>query len=203
MTFFTYVTRWDHGFAPNPFHEYCTLATCKPGIRKKAVVGDWILGTGSAERDYDGKAIFLMRVGEMSTFDEYWIDPRFRAKRPVLNGSFKLRFGDNIYHRKNGKGAWIQADSRHSRHGAATNAFNLKRDTSTTDKVLIGTDFTYWGDSAPQIPARFKRFCIDRPGYYYDFSAAEIEGFLKWALGLNQHGRVGDPVEWRFARWWR
>lgn len=32
---FSYIVRWDHGFAPNPFHGICSLATCKPGIRKK------------------------------------------------------------------------------------------------------------------------------------------------------------------------
>ena len=32
----------DTGFAPNPFHGYLTLATCKLGIRLKAKVGEWI-----------------------------------------------------------------------------------------------------------------------------------------------------------------
>ena len=32
----SYVVRYDSGFAPNPFYEYCTLATCKPNIRKGA-----------------------------------------------------------------------------------------------------------------------------------------------------------------------
>jgi hypothetical protein len=34
----------DTGFAPNPFHDFLTLATCKPDIRKKAQIGDWVLG---------------------------------------------------------------------------------------------------------------------------------------------------------------
>ena len=40
---FSYVVRSDGGFAPNPFFGYCTLATCKPRIRKGALVGDWIV----------------------------------------------------------------------------------------------------------------------------------------------------------------
>lgn len=37
---YAYAITRDLGFAPNPFHGFCTLATCKPGIRKTAKVGD-------------------------------------------------------------------------------------------------------------------------------------------------------------------
>ena len=36
MTLFSYVIEHDLGFAPNPFHGVCTLACCKPQIRKIA-----------------------------------------------------------------------------------------------------------------------------------------------------------------------
>jgi len=205
MRLFTYVTRWDHGFAPNPFHGFCTLATCKPAIRKTAVEGDWILGTGSAKRGYAKRAIFLMRVGEILPFDAYWRDRRFFSKRPVLSGSYKLRFGDNIYHRDLPGGPWIQEDSRHSKDHAEPNEINLKRDTGTTDRVLISDEFTYWGDRAPAIPPELARFCTSRRGYTYAFSELEIVAFLDWVSSLNQQGRIGDPVEWapRYVRHWR
>ena len=44
---YSYVLRYDDGAAPNPFWDLCTLTICKPGIRKGALVGDWVLGTGS------------------------------------------------------------------------------------------------------------------------------------------------------------
>ena len=44
---FSYVIEHDLGFAPNPFHGACTLACCKPVIRKRAQLGDYILGTGA------------------------------------------------------------------------------------------------------------------------------------------------------------
>jgi len=50
MKLHTYVVRYDSGFAPNPFYGYCTLATCKPPIRKSAAVEDWIVGCGSNDR---------------------------------------------------------------------------------------------------------------------------------------------------------
>lgn len=102
---FSYVVRWDHGFAPNPFYRLCSIATCKPDIRKAATVGDYVLGTGSAERKLAGKVVFLTRVDEIITFDQYWNDLRFARKIPVMNGSLQQRFGDNIYHRENG--VWI------------------------------------------------------------------------------------------------
>lgn len=40
---YSYVVRYDSGFAPNPFYGYCTLATCKPDIRRAAEVGDWLV----------------------------------------------------------------------------------------------------------------------------------------------------------------
>ena len=73
---YSYIVANDTGFAPNPFHGYCTLATCKPRIRKTARVGDWIVGTGSKRNGKAGYAVYAMRVTEIMTFDEYWSDPR-------------------------------------------------------------------------------------------------------------------------------
>lgn len=40
MKLFSYIVTHDAGFAPNPFWGYCTLACCKPAIRRTANVGD-------------------------------------------------------------------------------------------------------------------------------------------------------------------
>src|SRR5271166_5243641 len=95
---YIYVVARDFGFAPNPFHGFCTLATCKPAIRSTAQIGDWIIGMGGADLRALGRCIFAMRVTEASSFDQYWPDPACRAKRPVRNGSKKMMVGDNIYH---------------------------------------------------------------------------------------------------------
>lgn len=202
MRFFSYVVRWDHGFAPNPFYGICTVATCKPGIRKAAAVGDFILGTGSAARNLAGRATFLMRVEKIVDFNAYWSDPKFSRKIPVMNGSLQQRFGDNIYHRVNGK--WVQTDSRHSQVRAKPNLRNLRRDTSTTDRVLIGSEFTYWGGYGPRIPQRLSGFVHAAPGYRASFSPAEMSRFLKW-LGEDgaTKGMIGEPIEWRFEKFWR
>ena len=205
MALFAYVVKWDHGFAPNPMFGICTLATCKPDIRKKAVVGDWIVGTAGARLKLPDRAIFAMRVTELSTYDDYWRDPRFLSKRPVLEGSYKVRFGDNIYHRFDRTGPWLQADSRHSKDNAVANVKNLKRDTGKTDKVLISDDFIYWGDQAPVLPAGLAGLHLGHQGHKEHFSADETSAFIAWVSGLNKRGRIGDPVDWqkRFSRYWK
>ena len=84
MKLYSYVVATDCGFAPNPFYDFCTLATCKPDIRERATVGDWVIGTGSGakEKQRNGYLVFAMRVTETMSFDEYWKDIRFCNKRP-------------------------------------------------------------------------------------------------------------------------
>lgn len=145
---YTYVITRDFGFAPNPFHGVCTLATCKPGIRKSAAVGDWILGVGGKELGLTHrKCILLMKVSEKISFQNYWDDSRFSLKKPCRNGSHVKMLGDNIYH-KNANGEWIQEDSHHSNVDGTANHTNLDRDTGTSDQVLISNFFFYFGKKA-------------------------------------------------------
>jgi hypothetical protein len=196
MRLYSYVVRWDHGFAPNPFYGRCTVATCKPDIRKSAIVGEYVLGTGSAKRGLAGHAVFLMRVDKIIAFDEYWNDPEYARKIPVMNGSLQQRFGDNIYRHDGAK--WIQADSRHSQLDAKENARNVKRDTGKTDKVLIASEFTYWGGDGPVLPASLANFVQKSPGHRSFFSDADIRRFIAWIGDEMGRGVVGDPYEWQF-----
>src|SRR5689334_12341835 len=112
----SYVVRYDSGFAPNPFYGYCTLATCKPEIRRVAEIGEWIVGCGSNAKGVrqGGRLVYAMRVTEQLTFDQYNADPRFERKKPIRRGSRKQSCGDNIYYRANKDGGWCQRDSFHS-----------------------------------------------------------------------------------------
>ncbi len=72
MKLYTYIVARDYGFAPNPFHGFCTLATCKPRIRSVAAVGEWVVGTGAATKyNYPGRLIYTMQVSELMDFDGY------------------------------------------------------------------------------------------------------------------------------------
>lgn len=198
MRVYSYVVAQDYGFAPNPFYGTCTLATCKPEIRRNAAIRDWILGTGSAQRGRSGRLVYVMQISETTTYDDYWNDPRFARKRPNLRGSKKQAFGDNIYHRDPRRGTWLQADSYHSLPGGRANPLNVDHDTKS-DRVLVATDFTYWGGDGPMIPARFRR----------GSNAALFKGrghrlipdriavpLIAWIRSLKQQGCVGQPLDW-------
>lgn len=203
MRLFSYVVARDFGFAPNPFHGYCTLATCKPGIRKGANIGDWVIGTGSRGkgrvRDRRGFLVYAMRVTEVMTFSEYWSDPRFYRKRPNLRGSLKQGYGDNIYF-KDDSGNWHQQDSHHSYEEGGQNYHNIQRDTQT-DRVLISTDYVYWGGKGPEIPEKLRNYKGEDirkkgSGYKNRFSPDLIEEFVKWLRSLDLNGYMAEPLHW-------
>lgn len=200
MTVWCYTVAQDHGFAPNPFHGVCTLATCKPRIRKQAEIGDLVLGMGASGYGYRGRAIFVMRVTETTDYDAYWRDPRFSLKRPVVSGSFMQRFGDNIYHRPCVDGPWIQADSRHSKVGGVVNKEFLRNDTGITDRVLISDDFIYWGERAPSLSGRLGIFGTVVRGHRRNFPSANVAALTRWVGQRNERGWVGNPFEWRPER---
>jgi hypothetical protein len=137
---FSYVVARDFGFAPNPFFGVCTLATCKPEIRRTCRLGDWVLGIGSASYDLAHHLVYAMEAGEAVSFDQYWAGPRFRQKRPELHGSLRRAFGDNIYHHDKGRKAWVQLNSHHSLPDGSANANNIEHDTQT-NRVLISSWF--------------------------------------------------------------
>ncbi|MGD0171414.1 MAG: hypothetical protein ABSB81_04730 [Halobacteriota archaeon] len=105
---YSYIVASDSGFAPNPFGEYCTLACCKPQIRRHASVGDWVVGSGSKRTVGNEKMVYAMRITEKLSFDEYANDPRIRYKIP--SHAIIQERGDNIYFRDT-NGDWKQRSS--------------------------------------------------------------------------------------------
>ncbi len=204
MKLYSYVIARDFGFAPNPFYGFCTLATCKPKIRKTALVGDWIIGTGSKKYDLQEHLVFAMRVTEVETFEGYWNDQRFLHKRPNLSGSLKQWFGDSIYHRNPRTGHWIQENSHHSRDTGAPYRANILNDTQT-DRVLISNDFVYFGGSAPRIPGSFRRagreLWKNGPGHRCNFSQAYIANVVGWLRSIGSWGYIGAPAAFARIEW--
>lgn len=202
MKLFSYIVARDYGFAPNPFFGFCTLATCKPQVRAKAAIGDWVVGTGAKGKyNLAGSLIYAMKVEEILTFDEYWADPRFACKRPVLNGSLKQLYGDNIYRRRGKR--WLQSDSHHSFEDGRPNPRNIERDTSA-NRMLISRTFAYFGDAAIAIPKRFQPYnktgenlCCTTQGHRILSEDLAI-AFAKWLEKRGRWGLQGMPLE--FAR---
>lgn len=199
MKLYSYVVARDYGFAPNPFYGVCTLATCKPSIRKSVQIRDWVVGTGSKRYGLDGRLVYAMKVAETLTYDQYWNDLRFIQKKPNLRGSRKQAYGDNIYHRDSKTVRWVQANSHHSRRDGSPNCDNIKHDTQSP-RVLVGTEFAYWGGGGPRIPARFRNWagvdvCCVGQGHKCNFPENFVHAFLTWIHSLNASGYVGRPKE--------
>ena len=197
MKLHSYVVAIDDGFAPNPFYGFCTLATCKPNIRRHAQVGDWILGTGSKKKGRQGTLVYAMRVTEKMIYDSYWEDSRFEDKRPDLFKSICKSRGDNIYHRNDGNCKWIQEDSCHSNGYGTPNQDHIDRDTKSKD-VLVSDDFIYRGGGPDLLVPDFNgtSVCHIGRGHRNKFDAVTVKGFIDWVKSLGEWGYCYDPLEW-------
>ena len=198
---YTYIVRHDIGFAPNPFYGVCTLATCKPGIRGSAGIGDWVAGVGSKQQGQQGRLIFAMRVEEALSYDGYWSDPRFQNKKPNRAGSLKQRYGDNIYHRSPGGAWWMQEDGRHSLEDGSPNMRHVQRDTSAP-RVLLSETFVYYGDRAVKTPDAFRDWdgldvCSPGRSYRCNFPEELRVSFTIWLEGQVHLGIAGEPLDWQ------
>ncbi len=202
MKLYSYVVARDFGFAPNPFFNICTLATCKPDIREHAECDDWVVGTGSKRHNLDGRLVFAMRVTGVLTFDQYWKEPKYLVKRPILNGSVKQRYGDNIYHRSGKAKIWTQLPSHHSHSDGSPNQANIANDTKS-ENVLLGEEFIYWGASGPKMPSRFRQgagladICCTGQGHKCNFESDLAEAFVAWIRHRSERGLVGLPADFR------
>lgn len=195
---YSYVITRDYGFAPNPFYGYCTLATCKPRIRRYAQIGDWIVGTESISMGHDGKRIiFAMKIDEKLTFREYWNDMRFQCKKPVMNGSKKQMYGDNIYEYNEIDNVLVQVDSHHSLANGEKNNLNYDRDVKG-EYVLISKKFWYFGSEGPEIPDIFSEQIIKRGiGHRIIHDENLIRVFIAWLENNYKEGYLGEPYEFK------
>jgi len=169
MKLYSYVVKHDDGFAPNPFWGYCTLACCKPKIRNLAQVGDWVIGTGSVKNVGSGKLIYAMKISEKLTFEQYFIDNRFKCKIPSRGR--KELFGDNIYY-KDENGNWLQRKSMHKLK-------DMRRDLSSKN-VLISDHYCYFGKNAIIIPGEFRAVIKKGPAHKCNFDSNFVDRFIYW-----------------------
>ena len=198
---FSYIVRYDSGFAPNPFHGYCTLATCKPRIREHAEVDDWVVGTGSNARDVrrGGHLVYAMRITEILTTTEFWNDPRFEKKKPNMFYSWVAASGDNIYEPV-GPDRWRQLNSYHSHDDGSRQDDHVRRDTGV-ERILVSDNFVYFGGEGPRLPEQFldgggvPMICLHR-NYRRIRNEPVIEAFENWMRSLAEEGFQGKPWDW-------
>ena len=198
---FSYVVRYDSGFAPNPFHDLCTLATCKPGIRKSAKIGDWLIGTGSSgiSTRRGGYLVYAMKVTETLKTSQYWYDSRFRCKRPEMRHNWVSASGDNIYEPVSSS-RWRQLHSYHSLRDGRENMEHKHRDLSV-ERVLVSDDFVYFGGEGPKLHEKFLSggsLELYHGGQNCKKIRKElvITEFVLWLRSFGLNGYVGKPWDW-------
>lgn len=181
----SYVVDSDTGFAPNVTGGYCTLATCKPRIRRNADVGEWIIGTPSRS-DGEARLTYLARVDEAMTYDEYYRDGRFEMKKPENDPS-----GDNIYYERDGLIVQDDATTHH------TDQKNRERDLGA-NRVLISETFWYFGGNEVLVPEALRHEVIR--GYKSDSRRLHekkdrdaIWKIVQWCSLRFDQGVHGDP----------
>ena len=176
MKCFRYKLDHDYGFAPNPFWGIMSLATCKAQLRhnKNLELGDWIAGFGSVGMNNFHCLIYAMKVEQIITFDEYWDNPKYVCKRPVLTGTLCQMYGDNVYHTVEGK--VIQEHCAHSLDSGGPNKRHYKTDVSGKN-VLLSKHFYYFGDHAPMIPEELDFILPHRNVQFLDLKDEQIKKF--------------------------
>ena len=203
ISLFSYIVVSDSGFAPNPFHGFCTLACCKPKIRCAAAIDDWVIGLTPKKDGH--KLLYAMKVEARPTIAEYWRDKRYRVKRPDF--AFQDDYGwlgDNIYEPLP-NGAFRQHRSRHSstdpvfppgdprRYTREENGEAKTRDLSGK-RVLVATEFVYFGaHGAIELPVDLRNALAVGIGHKKAHSATILDQWLTFFSGLPKDVQCAFP----------
>ena len=199
---FSYIVSKDYGYAPNPFHGVCSLACCKPDVRRSAQPGDLILGLTSKDRG--NRLIYGMLVAERLSFEQYWHDQRFQSKRPDMASNRGVdRRGDNHYEPIR-NGVFRQHPSRHSHPDGSEKAESMRVDLGhdRRNPVLLGTRFCYFGAEAIVLPAELFFLIVGR-GHRCIFTEDQVrlatEAFSQLPQGIQAppHRWSGADESWR------
>lgn len=194
MKLFSYIVTHDAGFAPNPFWGYCTLACCKPKIRKTAQKGDWIVGL--SRKTKGNKIIYAMQVDRILSFADYYRADEFAAKIPknYSTGKTKKECGDNIYKlMPNGKFQQLPSHHSNKKKPKIENPKAKKHDLSVK-RVLISKRFHYFGRNAIDLPKGLRELKVGI-GHRNRFSEDVIKKFLGFIV-KQQRGCSAQPTMW-------
>jgi Nucleotide modification associated domain 2 len=192
MNLYSYCLRFDNGAAPNPYWGICTLAICKPGIRRIARVGDWVVGLGSKDSpigDISTRMVYAMkvtRVLSMKDYDEFCRRSRTEKLPDLANPDFRRKVGDCIYDFDKA----YQPSLRQSIHSQEN------RETDLAGKnVLLSEDFYYFGEKAVELPEALFPLIHSTQGYKSLANAPYIDNFVQWVEdeAWKKNEPLGEP----------
>ena len=190
ITLFSYCIPFDTGAAPNPYWGICTLAICKPVIRRIAKVGDWIVGTGSKEfKNYDitNSVVYTMEITKKLTFEEYdkLCSSKYTKKIPNWKSNdFRCKAGDCIYDFSNSSDPNI----RKSVHD-----INNKKSDLNGKYVLLSTNFYYFGNKPEPLTERLIGIVKKGPGHKSKSNDEYIDEFLSWISNFKSNKIYSKP----------
>src|SRR5258708_3033614 len=198
-TLFSYCIPTDNGSAPNPFWGLCTLAICKPNIRRSADVGDWVVGTGSSRspiRDISNKIVYAMCVTQKMLMKDY--DEFTRSQLPTKipdweNTDLRRRFGDSIYDYSGNNDSDSDPILRQSVHTITEKPRDL-----SGDYVLLSDHFFYFGDQPVTLPEELLGIVKKGQRHKAQANAPYVDRFISWinTLGYSPATLVGNPQKW-------
>jgi hypothetical protein len=190
MKLHSYVVTDDTGFSPNPFWGCCTLANCKPAIRRTAHIGDWIVGI--SPKANGNRLIYAMQIDEIIPYNKYYGDSRFAAKIPDYEkGKVVYKCGDNIY-KPLPNGNFQQLQSMHS-NGTNENPKTKAHDLGGKN-VLISKNFYYFGQKALNLPETLAELKVGR-AHKNKFSSDVVSTFLDF-IARQTAGVNAPPSSW-------
>lgn len=160
-----YVLASDTGLAPHILDGVCSLAVCKPMIRRYGRPGEWVMGFATAaESDGNPLVKYVMYVTDKLPFENYC-----RAWGGKRRDAF-YRYDDDA------DGVWY--DNGYSDHDSS------KGDEERRDKggrhVLVSTDFLHFGTKPRNLIFELMPIC-ERKGLYADEIAHKL-----WHRGIGQ-----------------
>jgi len=195
-TLFSYCIPYDDGAAPNPFWGLCTLAICKPAIRRKAEIGDWVVGTGSKHStigDIAGKVVYARRVTRKMTMEEYdrFTQSEYPDKIPQLESADRRRrCGDSIY-----DFSTLIPSLRPSVHNAKNRHTDLGG-----EYVLLSNHFFYFGDQPVALPEALRAIAQQQQGHQAPANAEYVDVFVDWIESLKSKYPLVEPIG--NPQWW-
>lgn len=178
---FTYKVIFDAGSAPNPEHSVCTLAICKPAIRRVAKVGDVIVGFAPGN---SGRLVYCMRVTHVLTWADYIDICHGRNANPTINASMARQLTKKVPKNESDAGdcIWPDADQyaavlpSFSRHGGIG---DFEHDVINGGNVLLSTEFWYFGNGEKtniQLSDQVLHNLIPGRGHKSNANSAVVDG---------------------------
>ncbi len=188
---YSYCIPYDDGAAPNPYWGVCTLVICKPGIRRMAAIGDWIVGTSSTRSpigDISGHVVYAMQVTRKMTMAHYddFIESELPAKIPAwTHRDARRRLGDSLYD---------FSDSHIEQRKGVHPPQNQKTDLGGQN-ALLSEHFYYFGDKPVRLPDDLQAIVRQGQGYRVNLNEPYVERFVAWidGLGYKPNTLVGKP----------